>query len=65
MMIIGTKTELSKLKSLQNTIKRNCMFNDNGCAKCIYNDEKCFQGVLGSAMLVNSNDVQQIIFKDV
>lgn len=65
MMIIGTKTELSKLKSLQNTIKRNCMFNDNGCAKCIYNDEKCFQGVLGSAMLVNSNDVQQIIFKEV
>lgn len=65
MMIIGTKDELSKLKSLQNTIKRNCMFNDNGCAKCIYNDEKCFQGVLGSAMLVNLNDVQQIIFKEV
>lgn len=65
MMIIGTKSELTKLKTLQNTIKRNCMFNDNGCAKCIYNDEKCFQGVLGSAMLVNSNDIERIIFKGV
>lgn len=64
MMIIGTKAEIKKFKSLQNTVRRNCMFNDNGCGKCIYNDEKCYQGVLGTAMIIDVKDVDSIIMKE-
>lgn len=65
MIMIGTKKELDKFKTLQNTIKRNCMFNEYGCGKCVYNGESCFQGVLGSATLIDSSKVKDIIMKEV
>lgn len=64
MIVIGTKKELDKFKTLQNTIKRNCIFNECGCGKCIYNGESCFQGVLGSATIIDDSTVEEIIFKE-